>query len=267
MPHRKRLVSRVVPSYNSLSTMIIETQEEIEARQTLAETQPLLNRVVVEPFRLVDVSTTVDSYYDAFSNDPLHRYIGANPGPGRRPSTYLKAYIALLLVCWNWTKVLLTIDHGVAVLAASFPNRNTFLENVLARMLKIVTFPRRLIMPAEKKKRLAEVETKIKQVTKEAGVEGRLKDWVYLDLLFAARRSQGRGHGSALVKTLTDQLDLSGQTCWTHALALNEGFYNYHGFQTLASITIADDNPEWHEDAFVLHVMAREPKTTTDEKH
>ncbi|KAF9534735.1 hypothetical protein CPB83DRAFT_212343 [Crepidotus variabilis] len=245
--------------------MIIGNQEESDAsfaRQALIETRPRLTRVTVEPFRLTDIPAAVDNYYIAFSNDIFNRYIGSIPGPGRSPSSYRKAYSMLRFASRSATKLMLTIDHGAAILAASFPNRNTFLEKFLEGLLKIFSMPHKLIvMPIEQRKRLEEMEMKAKQSAKDADIEKRVKDWVYVDTLFVAKGNQGSGYGSALMKTLTDQLDSSGYTCWLHALASNEGFYIRHGFQTIVSVTFGQDNPEWHEDPFVMNVMIREPKS------
>ncbi|KAF9534733.1 hypothetical protein CPB83DRAFT_901698 [Crepidotus variabilis] len=240
---------------------VVEIQEGLEGRMH-QESLRLLDRVTVEAFRLGDIPRGIDNFYDAFGPDPMFRYTGGTVPP----SILHKTIMRYNFMTWTWTSIMLTIHHGVAVLRASPPHRTCLLERLLRGLIRIISGPMRLLLSAEQKKRNEEVDMKMKQLNKDAGVEEKSKDWVYLEMLFTAQKYQGQGFGSALVKTLTTWLDLSGQTSWVHALDSNEGFYNFHGFQTMGSITIAEENPEWHEDPFTLIVMVRYPKSSEIEK-
>lgn len=101
------------------------------------------------------------------------------------------------------------------------------------------------------------------------------KMW-YIDSLATDPGSQGQGFGGALLDsiatfvrhklvlrdtqnlTTTLQADILSDTTWLQSSNIdNTGFYNSHGYFTVAEIVLGEDNPTWDGKPVVVSIVRR----------
>jgi GNAT superfamily N-acetyltransferase len=86
------------------------------------------------------------------------------------------------------------------------------------------------------------------------------KDMLCVNGICTSPASQGRGYGGAVLDSITSIADAQGRAAWLISSNINNTeFYNSHGFMTVGTYVVGDENPEWHEIPVVISIMVRKP--------
>ncbi|KAI5120671.1 hypothetical protein M0805_006960 [Coniferiporia weirii] len=218
---------------------------------------------VVVPIRKEHLDNAYESIDAAFKNDPMFGYINEKakkPGPRRQ---------ALVKSIWKFTyghsmkrKLIYTVNAGDAVLVAAPAERGVakptpvehaidFVLDAVANLLGYLTYGR------ERMKRYKEVHTKADKLRDEKLGDSQ-KEMIYINILATKPESQGKGYGSALLKTVLSMV----QGRYVHLVSSNIAntlFYESFGFSIVGQVVLGDDNPKWHKPPVVVPIMVRKP--------
>ncbi|KAF4619343.1 hypothetical protein D9613_005109 [Agrocybe pediades] len=190
----------------------------------------------VHPMRMDEVWKAGTTWDEAFQRDPLVNYIRG------RKQTYLrraalKMTCRIIILLWRHNEYILSVEGGTSI--------------IVAHLLQA--------LGQGWKGKDREAEEKMNKAAEEV-LGDRVKEMVYVGLLATSPKSQGHGYGSALLEEVTRIADYYGQATWLKSSNIrNTDFYNSHGFLTVATATIGDEDPDWQEWPVIVSIMVRQP--------
>ncbi|THH05042.1 hypothetical protein EW145_g5086 [Phellinidium pouzarii] len=224
-----------------------------------------MSQIKVERLSFRDIDSARISVENAFEEDPLCEYLRDKQ---TKKSGFLKGIISSLqldarFVLAVHTKTAFTVDHGKAlaiyVPAASSAGkpRPTPLKLFLQQLVKILSYTSNWLNTPEQKKKY---EGKLADLVRD-GVGKKVNEMVFLHGLATSPEHQGKGYGTALVKTVTDIADAEGRECYLLSSNINNtSFYNSCGFYSFKETVFGADNPTWKKDPIVVPLMVRAAK-------
>ncbi|KAG6829618.1 hypothetical protein H0H92_004025 [Tricholoma furcatifolium] len=128
-------------------------------------------------------------------------------------------------------------------------------------ILTILRFRQRQLEARDPEYRLRREEAESKLLSPETlrGILGERVDTMwYVDRLATDPASQGHGYGSALLNFAVEMADKSNNAIWlASSNAANNGFYNYHGFETVGTAYMGTENPNWEEKPVAVCFVSR----------
>ncbi|KAH6915066.1 hypothetical protein BKA70DRAFT_1257881 [Coprinopsis sp. MPI-PUGE-AT-0042] len=230
--------------------------------ETLLE---LDDQVEVKPLKDGEVWKGASTWTNAFIGDPLMNYMKGDEPDTPRSIRAQKLFMSGFLLGWihMHSKIVITVNGGtslvVAELAPSSVGRGKPMDKLIGWLVKSSFKFLGRLGSRERKRRRKEVREKRDAVVKDK-IGDRYKDMILVSLVCTDPGSQGHGYASALLDTVTRLADILDTACWLESSnALNEPFYNSHGFKTVGEAVIGDHNPSWHEKPFPVQIMIREP--------
>ncbi|KJA13013.1 hypothetical protein HYPSUDRAFT_50041, partial [Hypholoma sublateritium FD-334 SS-4] len=198
----------------------------------------------------------VKTLESAFKFDPFVLYMNAG---NKAPRAQSRAQDFIYLTFLKTREVVLTVEAGTALVVVhpEIGRPQKLIDRVIEYLSRIVfsgPYP-----TAEQKKRADEQARKLKVVVEET-IGNRLPTMMYVDILATDSHSQGRGYGGVLLEAINDLADSCSRALFLQSSnILNEAFYNSHGFQTVGTYYLGDDNPEWTGNPIPIQLMVREP--------
>ncbi|KIM46362.1 hypothetical protein M413DRAFT_441454 [Hebeloma cylindrosporum] len=219
----------------------------------------------VVPLQQAHVWKAAATWVEAYAKDPELSY----QRDGQKQSSAVKAFdriiVAGLITLLMKKRVALTIESGAAFVLAKPGHSETGAKNPIGKVVSAIisglaAVLSRRIGTAEQRKRNQEVEQKTQKAL-DMVLGDRVKDMLTIMILATEPSSQKRGYGGALLDAVTSLADITGQACWLNSSNIeNKGFYESHGFQTVAEIVIGNENPTWHHPPIIAEIMVREPR-------
>ncbi|KAG5653455.1 hypothetical protein H0H81_000344, partial [Sphagnurus paluster] len=131
----------------------------------------------------------------------------------------------------------------------------------------------------EEERRRKEVDERLSEAAYRAF--GRRLDKMWLvEGLWTTLSVQGNGYGGMLLDAVTAlvsmrvehstfcsglinelEADWAGESTWLQSSNIeNTRFYDRHGFQTVETVLIGENNPTWHKKPVPVSIMIREPR-------
>ncbi|KAF9568932.1 hypothetical protein CPC08DRAFT_757143 [Agrocybe pediades] len=212
----------------------------------------------VHPMSLDEVWKAGTTWDEAFQHDPLVNYIRG------RKQTYLrraalKMTCRIIILLWRHNEYILSVEGGTSIIVAHLVGSKSPIGQTKDLLLKFVISLATSSGTRLERKRSREAEEKMNKAAEEV-LGDRVKEMVYVGLLATSPKSQGHGYGSALLEEVTRITDYYGQATWLKSSNIrNTDFYNSHGFLTVATATIGDEDPDWQEGPVVVSIMVRQP--------
>lgn len=237
------------------------TEVQLWSKHLQLDTDPRVGFLKTAHIPRADVS------YDlAFRPDPLVTYLGADEKQTLLRRFRRRCIMFLSLFVWLRSQVCLTIGQGSAIAMAIVPSKVTPSPKVrfLKWLLGVVYKKNRsLFSSKEALKRRTDYDAKLEAIIGDKiGDKSKLEGMMYVPLVMTAPESQGRGYASTLLARVTALADSMKLSAWLVSSNIaNEPFYNKHGFKTVGTFTVGDDNPTWTKGPIVVQVMLREPKS------
>ncbi|KAJ3545481.1 hypothetical protein NMY22_g2418 [Coprinellus aureogranulatus] len=218
---------------------------------------------VIQPLKDGDVWKAARVWDLAFRDDPILNYIDAGVKETRMRNWWRRITYTFALWVWIRTMIVITIDGGASVVAAKTPGpkniRNRFLE-WLATILLTKLGGMYSRGTKEQRKRANEYSEKVKAVV-QAKLGDRIKLMMSVPLVMTAPDRQGRGYASALLREMTNLADTRQEAFALVSInKANEGFYNFHGFQSVGEALLGEGNPAWGGPVLRVQIMLREPR-------
>ncbi|RDB26987.1 hypothetical protein Hypma_005108 [Hypsizygus marmoreus] len=219
----------------------------------------------VTPLRYRNVFNAARTFAKTGAPDPVVRYIRNNRNPTRPEQMSERLRIAAYLVLCIRTKIMLTVDKGIANVVGAPPQEITRRRDVITKIVQWITqvlrCHRDLTIKPEERERRKELEDKMSEAVKRTFGD-RVDTMWYVESLCTDPEHQGRGYGGALLDSVTTLADWASQTTWLQSSNINNtAFYNMHGFVTVETVVLGDQNPTWNEAPVVVSIMVREPKS------
>ncbi|PPQ65957.1 hypothetical protein CVT26_010719 [Gymnopilus dilepis] len=232
----------------------------------LPEEKPTL-RVTddVVPLRQAHVWKAAGTWVEAYQNDPQLRYLRDNERSTFWTKTVDKISIACILTIFLRKKIALTVNSGAAFVIGSpgVTDRKSRrpIDRIIDKVIKgLAGVVNRKFVSKEQRKRNAEFDEKYKEALTRA-LGPRVRDMFCVMILGTEPGCQGHGYGGALLDALNSLADITEKASWLHSSNIqNTGFYNLHGYETVAEIVLGDQNPAWKEAPVVTRIMVREPR-------
>ncbi|KAG5335877.1 hypothetical protein C0989_012637 [Termitomyces sp. Mn162] len=177
--------------------------------------------------------------------------------------------ISLSLFLWTRTKRVFTVRAGSANIVCrgndSTPPKNSVDQprgdsvTKLARRLLAASLKYRDSKMSElENRRRNEVDEKMQDAAVRTFGDRVEKMWLIEDL-WTDTRLQGHGCGGALLDTATAMADWAGQSTWLQSSnAANVKFYAQHGFETVATLFLGEEDPSWHKQPVVVDIVRRD---------
>ncbi|KAH9899770.1 hypothetical protein C8Q73DRAFT_333730 [Cubamyces lactineus] len=215
-----------------------------------------LQKVEVAPMQHGDLVKATDTTHRAFLKESLMVYFSsADTRPFREARNKAQHY--LLFDDAVHKKRMLTVNQGDALMRYATPGD----PRGMGRWRTFLTALIDKLDNRELAKRKKEVGGKIEAMVEDAFGE-KVKDMYEIQALATAPEAQGRGYGSALVKTITDMGDADGHDVW---LITSDayGFYEALGFSMIRYSAAGVDNPKWKGKPVGIRVMYRPAKTAS----
>ncbi|KAG5640994.1 hypothetical protein DXG03_006436, partial [Asterophora parasitica] len=220
-----------------------------------------------------DIPRATRTYQASFAADPVIRYIR-----NERPQTSLENFTERILISAHLVhsiraKIALTIDaggkRGIANIVASPPKGHSApphdaITRLAERVANAVSEARRRAnRDPEVVRRRFEVEQKLEYAVIHSLGKRRDKMW-YVEELWTSPEERGNGYGGKLIDGVAFFADIAGVSTWLQCSNLsNVPFYNAHGFETIETVLLGDDNPIWGaggKKPIVVSIMVREPR-------
>jgi len=198
----------------------------------------------------------------ALTDDPMDRYLLGSPEEAVRLRKLITIERGLGISLPVRRKMAWAIDDGDAFMGYSDPMApQSKLSQFIDKITIFIIEQRTRFHSEEQKKRLKELQTKLRKVIPDA-LGDRRNIMLCLDYVSTVPEKRSRGYGTALVKILTTKADIENRPTWLTSsdVATNTGFYNNLGFPTVAEVTLGDDNPTWKEPPVQVAIMVREPQ-------
>ncbi|KAH0581207.1 hypothetical protein H2248_012325 [Termitomyces sp. 'cryptogamus'] len=249
----------------------------------------LLDTTIVAPLKSDDILRAAKTFEKAFADDPIFRYIcnartSTNSRRGHAESIFDfveplpldsheegihsesgKCKHRLVrsepLRCQNGSFLSLLKSRG----NDSTPPKNSVDQprgdsvTKLARRLLAASLKYRDSKMSElENRRRNEVDEKMQDAAVRTFGDRVEKMWLIEDL-WTDTRLQGHGCGGALLDTATAMADWAGQSTWLQSSnAANVKFYAQHGFETVATLFLGEEDPSWHKQPVVVDIVRRD---------
>ncbi|KAF8069256.1 hypothetical protein FPV67DRAFT_1115472 [Lyophyllum atratum] len=221
----------------------------------------------VTQLRYVDIFRAANMYRISFARDPMFRYIRNDREQTRAQKIMERLLVSISLIISIRTGVTLTVDAGIATVKAvppkygsDKPERDPVVKLAHWLTKNLVQKRDRMVRDPEAKKRQQELRDKTREAVRQA-IGDRIDRMWLLDGIWIDPASQGQGYGGALVGAVTMLADRTGHTTWLKSSNLeNTAFYNKHGFETIHTMLLGDDNPTWQKKPIPISIMTRAPR-------
>jgi len=232
--------------------------------------QEFTGRIPVTRLRYSDVPKASRTWREAFEDDPLTRYIRETPdykGGGPVDRILSDALYRFVTTIYIRTRISRTVEGGASIAVGEHAKTSKEHKNRRAPDRLIAFVGAYIIRGCQKthatpqqRKRLEEIETKSAATIKEV-IGDRQKDMLHLSGLATAPAYQGKGYGGAVLDDVTSIADTQGRATWLLSSNINNTeFYNQHGFVTVGTFALGDNDPNWNEKPVVISAMIREPE-------
>lgn len=212
-----------------------------------------------------DLPRALDAAILALADDPLVHYMRDTPDKKRKfDKTLFKVEIGVVWSSYIRNKTALVIDGGDAHLIYKDPNRKLGPIDRLLDYLAIRIFLRVLrscTRSKEQKIRGEEHDWKYSEALEYAIPEESRQDMFFIGDVATVPSKQGHGYATTLLRVALDQADAQGRSTWLYSsnTKANTGYYNYLGFETVAEVTLGDENPTWRQEPVITAIMVRYP--------
>ncbi|KAF9461714.1 hypothetical protein BDZ94DRAFT_1263159 [Collybia nuda] len=228
--------------------------------------------IEVQQLRYRHIFKAAKTLMEANVDDPLNLYLRNNRRRTPVEQVVGRIRTAAVVAFWIRTKVALTVQGGTSTLIATPPHRRPGgRENPLTRLAKRIAKAQNRVTrrvthkDPEETRRMEEFNRLMDEAVSRTIGDSVKKMW-YIDGLATDPNSQGQGFGGALLDSIATFADILSETTWLQSSNIdNTGFYNSHGYFTVAEIILGENNPTWHGKPVVVSVMVREPRANCDD--
>ncbi|KAF4619342.1 hypothetical protein D9613_005108 [Agrocybe pediades] len=204
------------------------------------------------------VATTSD---DAFESDPMALYINDNKKKSLSEKITSRISTLFYYCMWYKNKSIFTIDGGIAVVVATLVQNGpkSVTQIIQDKLAKWFRFILHSTANAVVQRRSKECKEKVSKMIG-GNLGDQVKGMIYIELLATSPRQQGHGFGTALLDKLTTIADQQAQSAWlVSSNVANKTFYNAHGFETVGTVLLGDESPDWGKEPVIVDLMVRKP--------
>ncbi|KAI0773654.1 hypothetical protein C8Q74DRAFT_1368229 [Fomes fomentarius] len=207
--------------------------------------------IQIKPLRYAEVYRAANGSLEAMRNDSLTSYLAdADYSKKRKIQQRLENIINVNDAVYRHKA--LTVDRGDALLIYGLPGQKR-IGPLLPWFIPLF----KLGQSAELMKRMEEVNSKVKAIY--SNVFGdKIKDMFEIQVLATVPAKQGRGYGTALVKTVNKMADERGRAAYLLTTDAYR-FYETVGYKLVGEDWLGVDNPSWTGAPVPVRVDADHP--------
>ncbi|KAI0796888.1 hypothetical protein C8Q75DRAFT_802560 [Abortiporus biennis] len=185
----------------------------------------------------------------------MHQYLHVSP------NTIIEQWLETIMYWIMWTSSIYTgcawtIDNGSANIGYVEPYKpRPILDKVLEYLAVLIIIIQTAIQSKERTKRHNELRSNLRvHITESLG--GRKNEVLYFRTVATLPMKQGHGYGSTLTRIVTSLGNAQGKDIWlvSSNTAMNTGFYTKHGFVTVSSFELGNENPSWKGSPIPIHI-------------
>ncbi|KAI9056587.1 hypothetical protein FKP32DRAFT_1479529 [Trametes sanguinea] len=222
----------------------------------------------IMPLKYGEVIRGADTIHRAFAEDTMMKYYSSVDTAPLYDLRWRIRHTMTLLDTVHQSRTL-TINHGESVLQFSAPgnDQNSIWYTTFFRAwqafdtpeLTKVRMPRGSTVYSDTHRliqRKSETRRKTAVVVQKAFGD-KFKDMYNLEILATAPEARNRGYASALVNTVVGMAAAEGRDVWVVTANASE-FYRRLGFVVMMKAILGEDNPTWHGEPIILHVMHKD---------